>query len=90
MKIYVASSWRNPYQPGVVAILRSMSHEVYDFRNPKKGNTGFHWANIDREWQGWTSDEYVKALNHPIAEEGFNLDFDIYFFSFPSLKFVIT
>ena len=34
-KIYVASSWRNPYQPEVVAALKKAGHEVYDFRNPK-------------------------------------------------------
>lgn len=34
-KIYVASSWRNPYQPEVVAALRKTGYEVYDFRNPK-------------------------------------------------------
>lgn len=29
-RIYVASSWRNTYQPGVVAALREAGHEVYD------------------------------------------------------------
>ena len=32
--IYVASSWRNLYQPQVVQKLRADGHEVYDFRNP--------------------------------------------------------
>ena len=32
-RIYVASSWRDPYQPEVVAALREAGHEVYDFRN---------------------------------------------------------
>jgi hypothetical protein len=32
MKIYVASSWRNTYQPEVVQKLRAMGHQVYDFR----------------------------------------------------------
>lgn len=31
-RIYVASSWRNLVQPGVVTILRRLGHEVYDFR----------------------------------------------------------
>jgi len=34
MKFYVASNWRNQYQPRVVELLRLMGHEVYDFRNP--------------------------------------------------------
>lgn len=45
--IYVASSWRNPYQPVVVGELRFMGHEVYDFRNPEPGSHGFHWSEID-------------------------------------------
>ena len=50
-KIYVASSWRNPYQPEVVAALRKAGHEVYDFRNPKDNPGGFHWADVDENWQ---------------------------------------
>lgn len=76
MKIYVASSWRNEFQPLVVEVLRSMKHEVYDFRNPKEGNTGFQWSTIDPDWQNWTPEQYIEALKHPVADEGFNLDFD--------------
>ena len=46
-KIYVASSWRNPYFPEVVEALRAAGHEVYDFRNPPHGGAGFHWTDID-------------------------------------------
>jgi len=74
MKIYVASSWRNFHQPAIVQVLRSMGHEVYDFRNPEPGNDGFQWSQIDPDWQQWTPAEYVKALEHPIAKEGFKLD----------------
>jgi len=37
MRIYVASSWRNKYQPGVVLTLRSLGHQVYDFRGKGSG-----------------------------------------------------
>jgi hypothetical protein len=76
MKIYVASSWRNHFQPEVVKTLKDLGHEVYDFRNPKEGNHGFSWSEIDPNWQGWTPEEYIKALSHPRAEEGYKLDFD--------------
>lgn len=76
MKIYVASSWRNKYQPALVDILRQAGHEVYDFRNPPNGKGGFAWSDIDENWEQWTTDEYFKALEHPIAEEGFASDFD--------------
>lgn len=45
-KIYVASSWRNPYFADVVSCLRAAGHEVYDFRNPPHGGHGFKWAEI--------------------------------------------
>jgi|SRR5882762_5032650 len=76
MKIYVASSWRNEFQPAVVEVLRSMGHEVYDFRNPTEGNNGFAWSDIDQDWISWTSEQYKKALSHPVAEAGFKFDFD--------------
>lgn len=77
-KIYVASSWRNPFQSEVVRILRLLGHEVYDFKNPRNEgeNTGFHWSEIDKNWQFWTPEDYVQSLSHPIAEKGFKSDFD--------------
>lgn len=76
MKIYVASSWRNPYQPEVVKKLRAQGHEVYDFRNPEEGNNGFAWSDIDPDWENWSTEEYKKALEHPVAKAGFKHDFD--------------
>ena len=76
MKIYVASSWRNQYQPDVVRRLRAAGYDVYDFRNPREGDTGFHWSEIDPDWQSWTPDKYVVAMQHPIAVAGFKSDFD--------------
>jgi hypothetical protein len=74
VSVYVASSWRNKYQPAVVEALRNEGLEVYDFRNPKLGDNGFHWSNIDPNWNSWTIQEYAKALSHPIAESGFKSD----------------
>ncbi len=75
MKIYVASSWRNARQQEVVEALRKAGHEVYDFKNPENGS-GFAWSSIDSNWHRWTTSQYVKALNHPIATAGFASDFD--------------
>lgn len=75
-KIYVASSWRNIMQPGIVSALRSMGHEVYDFKNPREDDDGLHWSEIDGGWQEWDNERYIEALNHPIAEAGFKSDFD--------------
>jgi hypothetical protein len=74
--IYVASSWRNLLQPAIVAMLRKVGHEVYDFRNPAPGQSGFNWREIDPNWQDWTPAQYREALKHPIAQAGFKLDMD--------------
>ena len=76
MKIYVASSWRNVDQPPLVQALRERGHEVYDFRNPRPGDTGFNWGEIDPAWRDWTAEQYRDALEHPIAEAGFRSDMD--------------
>lgn len=75
MKLYVASSWRNADQPRVVAYLESLGHAVYDFRHPQPGNEGFHWSDIDPNWQEWTAQAYRDALNHSLAASGFAFDF---------------
>lgn len=74
MRIYVASSWRNEVQQAVVLGLRSMGHDVYDFRNPTPGDSGFSWSEIDPEWQRWDTNAFRAALQHPIAQHGFGLD----------------
>ena len=74
MNIYVASSWRNPWQPGVVKLLRNAGHEVYDFREPVPGERGFAWSDIDPEWKEWKPEVYRKALKHKVAEHGFSRD----------------
>jgi len=85
-KIYVASSWRNELQPGIVAQLREAGHEVYDFRNPPDAGrgevmggrgtgSGFQWSEIDPNWRKWTAKQYRQALENPIAKRGFDSDF---------------
>jgi hypothetical protein len=73
-QIYVASSWRNDYQPTVVEVLRKAGHQVYDFRHPDADDHGFHWSDIDPDWQNWDAATYREKLNHPLAESGFAKD----------------
>ena len=74
-RIYVASSWRNERQPYVVRDLREEGHAVYDFRNPPHGDGGFHWSDIDPDWQSWSPKEYRhQLLKSPIAAKGFLSD----------------
>jgi hypothetical protein len=74
-RIYVASSWRNETQPGVVNRLRDDGHQVYDFRNPPHGDAGFSWRQIDPDWQFWDPAKYRELLlTHPVASHGFLSD----------------
>jgi nucleoside 2-deoxyribosyltransferase len=72
MKVYVASSWRNKYQPHVVKHLRAAGHEVYDFRNAE---TAFDWREIDSHYP-WDAETMRKAMRHPVARAGYDSDMD--------------
>ena len=72
MRIYVASSWRNQYQPAVVDELRSYGHEVYDFKRDEGAQ--FQWSEVDPHWDLWDLKTYQKGLNHARAEKGFSSD----------------
>lgn len=75
-RIYVASSWRNPYQQNIVSILRHDGHDVYDFMHPPGGDhLGFSWSDVDPSWRDWTMAQYQAALDHPIADAGFASDY---------------
>ncbi len=76
MRIYVASSWRNGHQQGVVSHLRDAGHDVYDFKNPAPGDNGFHWQEVDRDWEEWTAERFRTSLDHPVARAGFKADMD--------------
>lgn len=74
-RIYVASSWRNQYQPHVVKTLQAEGHQCYDFRNPP-GKAGFHWRDIEDKWQSWTMERYRELLQTtPDAAFGFIADY---------------
>lgn len=73
-KVYVASSWRNLYQPGIVAALRSAGCEVYDYKAPAPGEDGFRWSEIDPKWLGWKPTDWKEALEHPVAQRGYARD----------------
>lgn len=68
--VYVASSWRNEFQPNVVSILRADGHNVYDFKDAD----GFQWREVDPHWKEWSTVSYITGLQHPAAQRGFNRD----------------
>lgn len=79
MRIYVASSWRNRLQPAIVNALKRIGHEVYDFRNPKDGDSGFNWNQVIPEYLlggKVAPSKYRKGLTHPVARAGYKSDID--------------
>ena len=73
MNIYVASSWRNNRYETVREVLLELEHTVYDFKDPE---TAFSWEEIDPNYNNWTAADFVKALQHPLAEAGHSADVD--------------
>ena len=77
MKIYTASSWKNPYYQAVVEFLQEQGHEVYDFRNtiPTRGRQlAFNWEQIDPNWEDWEAHEFFEALKHELSVNAFRSD----------------
>lgn len=62
-------------------MLRDLGHEVYDFRNPAQGQSGFGWRECKLPW-GETIDMhdmglYVRHIaQNPMAQAGFRRDRD--------------
>jgi hypothetical protein len=71
-KIYVATSWRNPYTDRIVFMLRQAGHEVYDFREPAHGS--FNFSQIDPKWMTWSAQQFLQGLQDPRARAGFSSD----------------
>src|SRR5574342_1210462 len=75
--LYVASSWRNAYQPKVVEALREGGFTVYDFRHPVPGNDGFSWQQVDPGWQHGAKVDcqaWHTMTSHRIARDGYFID----------------
>lgn len=72
-RVYVASSWRNLHQPGVVDTLKALGHRVYDFRHPRPDNDGFRWTEANPDGAA-TIPDFLRALENPVAQRGFGFD----------------
>jgi len=75
MKIYLASSWRNPNQDIILRLLREAGFEVYDFKNPAPGNEGFSWKDAGGfNPKSFSHAKFLQVLKHPISEAGYACD----------------
>ncbi len=74
-KIYVASSWRNIAKHSLVCdALLADGHQIYDFTDPYQG-AGFNWEQLEPNYKTWSKEEYVTALEEPLAVKAFASDF---------------
>lgn len=79
MKIYLASSWRNPAQEQTLHALRDSGFVVYDFKNPAPDNKGFSWSatGVRLNEEGKCSPMHLEGgLRRHKAQLGFKYDFD--------------
>ena len=68
MKIYVASSWKNPRHKVIVNALRERGAWVYDYRET---NARFHWEDLDPNYEKWAPGEYLSALGATDVSDAF-------------------
>ena len=68
MKIYIASSWKNPLHKVIVRVLRERGARIYDYRET---NFLFQWDDLDPNYSKWRPAEYLYALNTQKATNAF-------------------
>ena len=68
-RIYISSSWSNPYQPDLVKDLRDRGHLVYDFRHPQGRHDRSVWDEI-----GVTEKLFHDSLTGEVGLSGGQLD----------------
>lgn len=71
MKVYLASSWRNPHYYQVLQAIRDTGHEVYDFRDG-----GFRWDEIKSGFTELPNKDWINTMiGSKQANEHFQKDF---------------
>lgn len=73
MKLYIASSWRNPLYEEVVRKTREMGFEVYDF---KQAETAFAWEDVFDTpfWRELPTEEQFRGLKSRQAQMAYSAD----------------
>lgn len=70
-RIYVASSWRNSFQPQVIKELRKRGHKVYDFRHPQGREDKNVWDEVGIKRVSTTGEGFDEGLRNKVARERF-------------------
>jgi hypothetical protein len=74
MRVYVASSWRNSFQQSVVAAIRGIGMEVYDFRHPSEGDYGFSWSQCASKDDLLSPRRFRDVLSLAVPQAAFKKD----------------
>jgi hypothetical protein len=74
LRVYVASSWRNASQQGVVAAIRELGLEVYDFRHPGEGDVGFDWEQCASPSDLRSPSRFRQVLSLSVPQAAFKKD----------------
>lgn len=77
-KIYVASSWRNSYYPSLIKMIEECGHQVWNWREPPTGGSGFGWHQTGmadyKHGDKISAIDWRDMLGHPVAVAGFASD----------------
>lgn len=71
-KIYVSSSWSNPYQRHLVEALRQRSHDVYDFCRPNGREDKNVWDLLGINKDGIQVSEFRDLMLDAYVQSRFN------------------
>jgi len=74
LRVYLATSWRNPEHQFVLEAIRQAGHAVYNFKQPTPEQPGFGWGETDPNFRDWYVPDYLRALQGPVAQRGFRHD----------------
>lgn len=75
LKVYLATSWKNPFYESLLNFLRNVHFDVYDFKNPEPGSNGFNWRSLSKEPTPWTLEHCREVLRDPVAHDNFRMDY---------------
>lgn len=77
-RVYVASSWRNDYYNLLLSDLVEAGHDVWNWRKPPTGGSGFRWQDTGLETYEHgdkiSANAWRAMLKHEIAQAGFASD----------------
>lgn len=78
VRVYIASSWRNPIYDSMREYLTACDFEVYDFKNEE---TAFRWEDVDPDWDRIGDDivnhvRFETLMSNPAVKKAYNADFE--------------